>query len=69
MGLTKLNFNVIIVVSTSIGGSAMKNRRTKRRRLPLQKIDEATNNLIDEYQAFLFSMGVRISRERGLGEC
>lgn len=42
----------------------MRNRRTKRRRLPLQKIDEATNNLINEYQAFLFSMGIRISRER-----
>lgn len=35
-----------------------------RRRLKLQKIDEDTNELIDLFREFLFSIGVRSSRER-----
>lgn len=34
------------------------------RRLKLQKIDEDTNNLIDNFRAYLFSLGIRTTREK-----
>ena len=33
----------------------------------LQKVDKDTNELIDAVKDFLFSVGVRTSRERALG--
>lgn len=34
------------------------------RRLKLQKIDEDTNALIDNFRAYLFSIGIRTTREK-----
>lgn len=41
-----------------------KLKRVKPQRLPLQKIDERTNEIIDLFRDFLFSVGVRTTRER-----
>lgn len=43
----------------------MKEMTTGRRtRLPLQKIDEKTNELIDIYRNYLMSINIRVDRER-----
>lgn len=41
-----------------------KRKRKSNRRISLQKIDEQTNEVIDLYREYLFSIGVRASRER-----
>lgn len=38
--------------------------RVKRSRLSLQKVDERTNEVIDLFTKFLFSVGIRTTKER-----